>query len=191
MHFLNKFNNLKNIRFESFKKTFEISKKRNLKIIVETGTSRGKIKFFFLKRYNWKDGMSTIMFAEYAKYQKGFLYTCDISESNINNAKKFTKKFSDYIDFNIDDSINFLKKFNSKIDLLYLDSLDGHDQVLASKHQLQEIKHSIKKLHSQSLILLDDKGTKTNLSITFLLSHGFYILFQTKYQVLLSKNRIF
>jgi hypothetical protein len=191
MHFLNKFDNLKNIRFESFKKTFEISKKRNLKIIVETGTSRGKIKFFFLKRYNWKDGMSTIMFAEYAKYQKGFLYTCDISESNINNAKKFTKKFSDYIDFNIDDSINFLKKFNSKIDLLYLDSLDGHDQVLASKHQLQEIKHSIKKLHSQSLILLDDKGTKTNLSITFLLSHGFYILFQTKYQVLLSKNRIF
>jgi len=191
MHFLNKFNNLKNIRFESFKKTFEISKKRNLKIIVETGTSRGKIKFFFMKRYNWKDGMSTIMLAEYAKYQKGFLYTCDISKTNINNAKKFTKKFSDYISYNIDDSINFLQRFNSKIDLLYLDSLDGHDQALASKHQLQEIKHSINSLHSQSLILLDDKGTKTNLSISFLLSQGFYILFETKYQVLLSKNRIF
>ena len=36
MNFLHKFNIKKNIRFESFKKTFEISEKRNLKIIVET-----------------------------------------------------------------------------------------------------------------------------------------------------------
>jgi hypothetical protein len=36
MNFLDKFNIKKNIKFESFKKTFEISEKRNLKIIVET-----------------------------------------------------------------------------------------------------------------------------------------------------------
>ena len=45
MSFLDKFDNSKNIRFDSFKKTFEICEKRNLKIIVETGTSRGKKKF--------------------------------------------------------------------------------------------------------------------------------------------------
>ena len=47
MNFLNKFNNTKNIRFEMFKKVFEIACERNLKTLVETGTSRGKIKFFF------------------------------------------------------------------------------------------------------------------------------------------------
>ena len=52
MKFLEKFNNEKNIRFSSFKKVFEIFIKRNLKIIVETGTARGKTKFFFIKRYN-------------------------------------------------------------------------------------------------------------------------------------------
>jgi len=190
MNFLDKFNNTKNIRFESFKKTFEISEKRNLKIIVETGTSRGKIKFFFIKRHNWKDGMSTIMFAEYVKYKKGILFTCDISQANINASKKFTKKFSNYVSYHTEDSINFLKTFSRKIDLLYLDSLDGHDHISASKHQLNEIKNSINMLHSKSLVLLDDKGTKTNLSIDYLLSKDFHILFETKYQVLLSQSKI-
>ena len=62
MKFLNKYNKSKNIRFRSFEKTFEIFLSRKLKTIVETGTSRGKTKFFFIKRYNWKDGMSTPMF---------------------------------------------------------------------------------------------------------------------------------
>ena len=190
MKFLNQFNNPKNIRFDSFKKTFEICEVRSLKVIVETGTSRGKIKFFFFKKYNWKDGMSTIMFAEYVKNNDGILYTCDISELNINSAKKFTKKFSTYIDYNVCDSVSFLKNFSNKIDLLYLDSLDGHNPHLASKHQLEEIKCSIDKLHFNSLVLLDDKGTKTNLSITFLLENGFFILLETKHQVLLSKNKL-
>ena len=88
MKFLSKFKNKKNIRYSSFEFVLHLSKERNLKNIVETGTSRGKIKFFFFKKLNWKDGMSTIMFAEYAKYIDGKLHTCDISEKNINNAKK-------------------------------------------------------------------------------------------------------
>jgi len=190
MSFLDKFDNSKNIRFDSFKKTFEICEKRNLKIIVETGTSRGKKKFFFFNRPNWKDGMSTIMFAEYVKNKNGHLHTCDISSSNISAAKKFTKKLSNYITYNKDDSINFLRNFIGKVDLLYLDSLDGHDPFLASKHQLEEIKISINNLHYDSLVLLDDKETKANLSINFLLENNFYIIYETKYQVLLSKNNI-
>ena len=50
MNFLNKYNNNKNIRFPFFKKSIELAIKRNLKIIVETGTSRGKEKFFSLKK---------------------------------------------------------------------------------------------------------------------------------------------
>lgn len=187
MKFLEKYNNPKNIRFESFEETFRLSLKRKHKIIVETGTSRGKTKFFFFKKYNWKDGMSTPMFAEYAKVINGVLHTCDISAKNIENAKNFTKEFSNFITFYIQDSLIFLRHFNEKIDLLYLDSLDGHNPVLASEHQLKEAKLSINKLHEKSLILLDDKGSKTNLSLQFYLTQGFKIIFETKYQILLSK----
>ena len=73
-------------------------------------------------------------------------------------------------------------------DLLYLDSLDGHDPVAASKHQLNEIKVSMDKLHSKSLILLDDKGSKTNLSIDYLIQNNFKILYETKHQILFSQT---
>lgn len=188
MKFLDKYNNNKNIRYSSFEKTLKLSYDRGLKSIVETGTSRGKTKFFFIKRYNWKDGMSTPMFAEYAKYTNGKLHTCDISSENIKNAKKFTSDYSEYIEFYIQDSLIFLKTFKYSIDLLYLDSLDGHDPIAASNHQLKEAQIAVEKLHDKSLILLDDKGSKTNLSISFLKKKNFNIIFETDYQVLLSKK---
>ena len=186
MKFLEKYNNSKNIRFKSFEETLKISFNRGFKTIVETGTARGKTKFFFIKKYNWKDGMSTPMFAEYAKFTMGKLHTCDISSENIENAKKFTSDFSEYIKFYVKDSLIFLKEFNHPIDLLYLDSLDGHDPIAASNHQLKEAQIAIKKLHDKSLILLDDKGSKTNLSIDFLTKNNFKIIYETNHQVLLS-----
>ena len=132
--------------------------------------------------------MSTIMFAEYAKFINGVLHTCDISEKNINSAKKFTSNLNKFINFYVNDSVNFLQKFPDKIDFLYLDSYDGHDPIIASKHQLEEAKASIDKLHQNSLVLLDDKGTKTNLSIDFYKRNNFFILNETKNQILLSKN---
>ena len=187
MKFLNKYNNSKNIRFNSFEKTVNICHERNLKTFVETGTARGKTKFFFINKYNWKDGMSTLMFAEYAKFTNGKLHTCDISADNIDNARNFTRNFSEYIKFYVQDSLIFLKEFNAQIDLLYLDSLDGHNPIAASEHQLKEVQIGIKKLHKNSLILLDDKGSKTNLSINFLKKNDYNIIFETDYQVLLSR----
>ena len=187
MNFLDKYDNIKNIRFNSFEKTLKLSFERGLKTIVETGTARGKTKFFFIKKYNWKDGMSTPMFAEYAKFIKGKLHTCDISAENIDNARKFTSNFSNYIKFYIQDSLIFLREFSLPIDLLYLDSLDGHNPIAASNHQLKEAQIAVKKLHDKSLILLDDKGSKTNLSINFFKENNFRIIYETKHQVLLSK----
>ena len=63
--------------------------------------------------------------------------------------------------------LEFLNNFSSKIDCLYLDSFDGHDSIKASEHQLREARASIDKLHNNSLVLLDDKGAKTNLSIDY------------------------
>ena len=188
MKFLEKYNNKKNIRFFSFKETLKICQNRNFKNIVETGTSRGKVKFFFFRKYNWKDGMSTIMFAEYAKFIDGKLHTCDISKKNIDSAKIFTKNFKKFINFYVDDSVNFLSNFDEKIDLLYLDSFDGHDKNKASIHQLNEAKVSIDKLHNNSLVLLDDKGAKTNLSIDFYKKNGFKIINETENQILFSQK---
>ena len=114
MFFLEKYNNKKNIRFKSFEFALIEAKKRNHKILVETGVARGKTKFFFYPKINWKDGMSTMIFSDYAKNVMGELNSCDISFKNINNAKKFTKLNQDFINFFVDDSINFLTHFKKK-----------------------------------------------------------------------------
>ena len=185
MEFLKKYNNPKNFRFNSFEFALIEAQKRNHKTLVETGVARGKKKFFFFSKINWKDGMSTMIFSDYARYINGTLTSCDIDKKNIDNAKKFTKLNKEFITFVVDDSINFLNNFNKKIDFLYLDSLDGQFEG-ASKHQLEEIKIAKKYLHNQSLVLLDDKGDKTKLSIDYMLENNFKILNETREQVLLS-----
>ncbi len=99
MEFINKYNHPKNIRFESFKFTLFEAKKRGLKTVVETGCARGKTKFIFFSKINWKDGMSTMIFSDYAKHVNGKLTTCDIEKKNIKNAKKFVKNNRDFVDF--------------------------------------------------------------------------------------------
>ena len=80
MKFLERYNHPKNIRFESFKFALHEANKRELKTIVETGCARGKTKFVFFSKINWKDGMSTMIFSDYAKYVNGTLTTCDIEK---------------------------------------------------------------------------------------------------------------
>mgnify|MGYP006118021947 CR=1 FL=1 len=186
LKFIEKYKHPKNIRYESFYKALSIAYKRNHKIIVETGTSRGKKKFFFFSKFNWKDGMSTLIFAEFASHVKGKLYSCDLLKKNIDMAKNFTKLFNKKIIFVESDSVKFLENINFKIDFLYLDSFDGHNPELASKHQLNEIQVAIKKLHDNSLVLLDDKTSKSNLSLDFMLKNNFKILNESGNQILLS-----
>ena len=188
MNFLDKYDHPKNYRFPFFKKAISIASERNLKIIVETGTSRGKVKFFFFKKKNWKDGMSTLMFSDFAYQIKGELHSCDILQKNIDNAKDFTRKFKSNTYFYVNDSVVFLENFNKKIDFLYLDSFDGHNVELASKHQLNEAMASINKLSDNSLILLDDKGAKTKYSLDFFLDNNFSSIGESDSQILLSKD---
>ena len=185
MKFLEYYNHPKNFRYKSFEFALLEAERRNLRLIVETGVARGKQKFLFFSKINWKDGMSTLIFSDYAKHMNGKLSSCDINEKNVLNAKKFAKKNKDFINFFVEDSIKFLANFSEKIDFLYLDSLDGQFEG-ASKHQLEEIKVALKNLHKNSLVLLDDKGNKTNLSIDFMLKNNFKIINETKEQVLLS-----
>ena len=184
MKFLNNYNNSRNIRFKSFEFSLSEAYKRNHRTLVETGVARGKKKFIFFRKINWLDGMSTLIFSDYVKNYNGHLFTCDINPINIKNSKKFVNVSDKFITFVIDDSINFLKNFKNNIDFLYLDSLDGQDPY-SSEHQLKEIKASYSKLHKNSLVLLDDKGSKTKLSLSFMLKNNFKILNETKEQILL------
>jgi len=185
MNFFDFYKHPKNIRFESFKFALNEAKRRNHKVVVETGVARGKIKFLFFSKINWKDGMSTMIFSDYARHVNGELHSCDISKKNIINAKKFVKKNKLFVDFYIKDSLNFLLDFPKKIDFLYLDSLDGQFPN-ASQHQLKEIMNAQDKLSKNSLVLLDDKGSKTNLSIDYMINNNFKIINETDQQILLS-----
>jgi len=185
MNFLNNYNHPKNIRFGSFKFALTEAYKRNHKTIVETGTSRGKQKFWFFSKINWKDGMSTMIFSDFVKDVGGRIYSCDIDNNNISNAKKFVKNNLDFITFVNDDSLNFLNSLNIEIDFLYLDSLDAQIEG-SNEHQLNEIKLALPKLKKNSLILLDDKGAKTELSARYLLDKNYKIINETNEQLLLS-----
>ena len=80
---------------------------------------------------------------------------------------KIYQEYENLITYVVDDSVHFLENLNEQIDFLYLDSLDS-ESPLAHHHQLKEIKAAYSKLHQSSVVLLDDLGSKTNLSIEFL-----------------------
>ena len=52
MNFLKKYKNKKNIRYDSFSFALNMAYERKHKIIVETGTARGKKKLFFFNKFN-------------------------------------------------------------------------------------------------------------------------------------------
>ena len=71
MEFLRNYQHQKNFRYESFAFALKEAHKRSLKTLVETGVARGKTKFFFFIKKNWKDGMSTLIFSNYASFAGG------------------------------------------------------------------------------------------------------------------------
>ena len=187
MEWFKKYENKLGVRYKTFHKLFSIAIDRELRNIVETGTSRGKDKFYYLRpKINWKDGMSTILFAEYVKLNKGQLWTCDIDAKNIRNASRFLKDYNLCANLIVSDSLKFLRDFSETIDVLYLDSHDGNLPG-ANEHQLREAQLSIGKINSNGLIMLDDKGQKTELSIPFLIGEGWEIIFETENQVIFQK----
>ena len=177
MEFLKQYQHIKNIRYKSFEFALVEAKKRNLKTLVETGCARGKTKFIFFSKINWKDGMSTMIFSDYVKYMNGTLTTCDIEEKNIKNAKKFVKKNKDFVEFVINDSLNFLSSFNKSIDFLYLDSLDGQFKE-ASDHQLKEIK--IAKNKPRNIPTIKETESSFNVIAVALSNFGKLVIIKSK-----------
>ncbi len=142
----------------------DTDKKNNF---VETGTTRKTIFTHPNIEDRAADGGSTLLFADFVQKYGGHVWTCDIEKSNIENCKIATEEYKEYISYQVDDSIIFLQNFKDTIDFLYLDSLDSQHP-MANNHQLQEIQAAYNKLNNKSIIVLDDMGSKTKLSSSFL-----------------------
>ena len=168
-------------RFWTFKIALNLFLQRDSKIVVETGTQRGKD--------DWDGGCSTTIFGDFCKKYDKHLYTIDNNVANLEISRRDTNEFATNITYELNDSIRALKNFDSKIDLLYLDSLDCkkdlHDQnIEAQTHALNELKAAYDKLSSKSIIIIDDNlftnGGKTRMCKERLRKKGWICLMDYK-----------
>jgi hypothetical protein len=186
-------------RYATMKIAMNLFIQRGGKVIVETGTVHGPEL--------WGAGMSTLLFAQLAKEFNVKFYTVDIEPRFITVAKSLTAEYKDYVEYVCMDSLRFLDEFKSEIDLLYLDSWDypltpqeGTPEE-AHIHQLKEYNMAKDKLHSGSILLLDDNevllrepeehvlvGAKTELSKEAILEDGWELLLDAQ-QTLFLKER--
>ena len=174
-------------RYGSFKMAKKLIKKRGLKTWVETGTSRNGA-------CNCQgDGCSTMIFSDYLQDLPGELYSVDIDPVAVEacfNAVNYSK---DRVHVFCQDSVSFLADFQAKIDFLYLDSydFDVNNPRPSQEHHLKEIKAAYKKLHKNSVVMIDDcdlpHGGKGKLAIEYLKNKGWKKVYNG-YQVIMVKK---
>jgi len=162
----------------------EIGKRFSDPIIVETGCVRAF--------EDWSAGYSSYLFGTYlTARQAGHLHSVDCSSENLRRAQAILTPFVARSTLHESDSVRWLENYSGRIDVLYLDSMDvgvaGYEE-----HALAEARAAFSKLHSDSLVLLDDtvwdegwsgKGAKV---VPWLTQQGWRILL-AGYQVLLTR----
>lgn len=158
--------------------------------IVETGCIRNTTE-----ESKFGDGWSTVNWEYYAKKTGSKVYVVDIDENHLNQAKKIVPP-SEFVEYTQDDSVNYIANFPGKIDLLFLDSFDycGDEENIKAchNHSLNEVFAAWNKLNDGAFILIDDVFNdkwegKGKLSIPYLLSAGFKLVYFTDSQVLLRR----
>jgi|SRR5208282_4733893 len=183
--FAQSYQHLLGMRYQTFYQALMLAVARNVKNIVETGTSR--------EPGNWAgDGQSTVVFGAFAQRYGCRLWTCDIEPSYIEAARRSTAQYAAHIEYVVSDSVRFLQDFKQPIDFLYLDSFDFNpqgDPNPAQDHAVREGQAALHALHTQSIVLIDDcnttHGGKGGKVIPFFLGEGWQVV-GLNYQVLLT-----
>jgi len=153
-------------------------------VFVETGCIRSE--------EDWGGaGFSTYLFGAYLSAVGGRLHAFDCDPNSVRFARDWTAVFGDTVHVESATGEDGLRDFDGKIDVLSLDSADtehpGHADICLAELQAAEAK-----LHSRSLVLIDDtpfsggwrgKGRK---AVPWAVEHGWKIL-TAGYQVLLSR----
>ena len=174
-----------NHRYGTFVAVLNLITERNVKTIVETGTSRHG------SRNCAGDGCSTVIFAEWATNHGAAVYSVDINPQAIQSAMNALPiYYQESVNFITGDSVNFLFNFEKTIDFLYLDSYDFEvsKPMPSQLHHFREIVAAYPWLTPDSIVMIDDcdlpHGGKGKLAIKYLLDHG-WVVFKSGYQVIL------
>lgn len=176
----------------TFAKTLKLLEERQVKMIIETGTSREGLN-------NTKgDGAATFVFGKWALQNNAKMHSVDISEDSVKGAQNEVNRqgLNNTITVHLGDSLEFLKTFENTVDFLYLDSYDYSKtdediQIKSQEHHLKEFKLIENKLHDNSIVLIDDCGLpgggKGKTVVEYMLKKDWKVLIDA-YQILLVKN---
>jgi SAM-dependent methyltransferase len=173
-------------RFSTMYQVLALAMARNVKTIVETGTSRAAD--------GWRgDGRSTNVFAAFARRYGCRLWTCDIDPAAIEASRDLVGDDGDCVEFVVGDSVTFLRDFPHPIDLLYLDSLDFSEQNVdvSQGHALAEGRAAMHALDIHSIVLIDDcnlpHGGKGGQVVPYFLGQGWRVV-GLAYQILMTHS---
>ncbi|MGI9541799.1 MAG: class I SAM-dependent methyltransferase [Cyclobacteriaceae bacterium] len=165
---------------------------QDARTLVETGVMRNGL------RKTKGDGASTVVYGLWAKQHQAMLHSVDIDPVAIEAAKNELEilGLDGIVHLTASDSVAFLKAFPEPVDFLYLDSYDYDKKDIAIQqasqlHHLKEFKSIESKLHSKSLVLIDDcdlpGGGKGKQVIEYMKTKSWKII-SDDYQVLLGRN---
>lgn len=176
----------------TFLKVLELIEKTEAKLIIETGTSREGL------HGAKSNGAATIVFGKWAKQNKAFLHSVDISEKSVAASQNEVdrQELNSSVKIHLSDSIAFLENFKERVDFLYLDSYDYSDdievQTKSQIHHLKEFKAIEDQLHDNSIVLIDDcdlpNGGKGKLVVEYMIKQDWKVLINA-YQILLVRNK--
>jgi len=141
-------------RYHTFRKLFDLMEREDIRVIVETGTTRTDN----LSQMFQGDGGSTLLFADWALKHHAKMFSVDISPEAFAVTRKFFSRYRDALTTVCSDSVAFLENFHEKIDVLYLDSFDFDEKnpSPSQEHHLKEIIAAYPKLHD---CLMGAKGS--------------------------------
>ena len=123
------------------------------------------------------------------------MFSVDINQDSVQKCEAELSKHNldQFVTVAVQDSLVYLMEFEQKIDFLYLDSYDYSRtdveiQQKSQEHHLQEFQIVEEKLHSNTIVLIDDCGLpgggKGKTVIEYMKSKGWVVLL-SEYQVLL------
>lgn len=213
--FIESYGRVPKFRYDTFKYCWDWIQEKELKTIVELGTSRsfvdGKypgcnsddVKFWEPDNpeiWDWSAGCFTRVFGELIQGTDINLITVDLMPNHITRSKLMTEDL-DNIEYFVMSSEDFLSNGDGKIDFLYMDTGDVTPIEPTAKLHLRESEILIENdlISDNGLILIDDVRNiqsksqdpseygKAKYSIPYLKKNGFNVIID-EYQVLLCKE---
>jgi hypothetical protein len=148
-------------RTATFKKALDYLDRTKPKVLVETGTARGRFDINLPSICG--DGGGTLIFALWCSKNNAKIYTVDIDQTCIDNCKLNIAALglTEYVEFIVSDSVAYLQNCDlTELKFIFLDSydFDYNNPFPSQMHHKKEYEAVKNKLHNQCCILIDDCG---------------------------------